>query len=80
MRHNLVGIDPMRLRVVALLHIQRMWPGIVVQTGDVPKLEGKVDGGLAIHGKECAVFSEVVIGPQGHMEGLLDVRHGAGEP
>ena len=66
--------------VVALLDVQRMRPGIVVQTRYVPKLEGKVYGGLAVHRKECAVFGEVVIGPHGHMESLLDVRHRAGEP
>jgi len=33
-------------------------------TGDVPKLEGKVDGGLSIHRKECAVFSKVLIVPR----------------
>jgi len=70
----------MGLGVVALLDIHRMRLGIVVQTRDVPNLDGKVDGGFAVNRIECAVFDEIVIVPQGHMEGLLDVRHRASEP
>ncbi len=44
----------MGLRVVALLDIHRMRSGIVIQAADVPKLEGEINRGLAIHGKECA--------------------------
>src|SRR5579863_5887080 len=70
----------MRLGVVALLHIQRVGPGIVIQTGNVPKLEGKVDRWLSVNRKKSAIFREVLIVPQSHMEGLLDVRDRTAEP
>jgi hypothetical protein len=53
--------------------------GEVVEAGDVPELEGKVDGGFAVGCEEGAIFGRMLPGAQGDVEGLLDGGDGAGD-
>src|SRR5271169_4743825 len=80
MSYELAGIDPMGLRVVAFLDVQRMRLGIVVQTGDVPELKRQVHGRLPVHRKECAAFGGVPVDIHVHMKGFLDICHSACKP
>src|ERR1700691_1436355 len=53
------------------------WDGVVVESGDVPELEGQVDGGLAVGREEAAVLSGMLIRAHGNVEGLLDGGDGS---
>src|SRR5580698_6767728 len=80
MSYELAGIDPMGLRVVTFLDVQRMRLGIVVQTGDVPQLKRQVHCRLPVHRKECAAFGGVPVDIHVYMEGSLDIRHRTCKP
>ena len=69
------GLDAVRLGVVALLDVERMRDGIVVQTGDVPERERQVGAGLAVRPVEDAILGGMLVGQQVHVEGRFDGRN-----
>ena len=77
MGHDGLGIDTMRLCVVALLNEQGMRDGVVVQTGDVPQRERQVCRGLAVWRVKSAVLGGVLVGTHAYVESSLDGRNGA---
>ncbi len=71
------GIDAVGLRIVVFVLKQGMGNGVVVEAGDVPKVEGQVDRGLAVGTEEGAVLRGVLIGTHVHMERGFNGCYGA---
>lgn len=56
-----------------------MGDGVVVESSDVPELEGKIDSGLAVRSEEAAVLRGMLVGAHRDVEGLLDGGDGSGD-
>src|ERR1700758_3527179 len=56
-----------------------MGKGKVIKSGDMPKLEGKIDRRLAVRTVEEAVLRGMSISSHIDMKRLLDVRHRAAD-